>query len=90
MVKDNLNRGGGWMLERQSLEVSTVQLAGGREFRAQMIRAADGEPQDLVLSVSYASDGLGWRTQAGTLALPPESLPHVRAALEALERESDQ
>lgn len=71
---------------RRTLDSASVDLPGGRQFTATMLRHGDGEPADLILSVGYADDGHGWRTQAGTLALPPSALAEIRAALESLER----
>lgn len=68
----------------RTLEAATVELPGGRQFEAVMYRGAAGEALDLVLRVDFASDGHGWRSQAGTLALPPSALPEIVAALKTL------
>jgi hypothetical protein len=67
--------------ERRSFDRVDVAIAGGRVLRCELHREADGEPTVLTMAV-------GWRDplllDAGTLLLPAESLPDLRAALAAL------
>lgn len=73
-----------WPVDSQTLSKVSVDLPGGRRFEATMYRAGDGEPLDVVLSTTFASDGHGWRSQAGMLAIPPGALGEVVAALSSL------